>query len=290
VLPALVLAAAAATVCVCASAELANSIDAKPGGKVKVSYGKPRWREAFAAEIKPGLIWRMGSNLATTLETEGGLLFDDAVIFPGSYNLSMQLVSDTEWNLAFHQYGPFWPGTDADAMARCEHSTVDAKKVADCVELGFAKTKAGAGHMFQVAFGPHVAQARFSGVKARTIKGKIKTTSCELTYLERDDLEALAKKLESAGVPVARATAKKGELIQELELKTGATPTLTFTNRVSGKKRTRYPIGGQTRDAKVPGKALTAAFEAASDGSVLVFGVGTKEYVFPLNEDAMARE
>lgn len=262
-----------------------SEINAAPGGKMKIVYGSPTWRDEFASQWQSQRNWRLGSGGATTLETAGGLIFEDAILFPGQCNVGLVSGGADGYQLVFHHDGINYGGGAAEAKAALKHYDLDPKKQAKALEIGFPKNKDGEGYVFTVRFGPNELNAPFTTAKAKTIKGKFKDTATEFTYLERADLEALAKTAAAQQIQVAKADAKKGKILRDVMLNGGDEPKLTFLK--AGETSSLAFVKGQTREAAKPGKTMTAAFETSKDGSFLVLGIGAKEYVFPTTEDLM---
>lgn len=70
------------------------------GNKIEMEYGRPTLRGRNPEElIKPGMVWRMGSNNATTLSTQAALKFGETVIPAGKYILKAKLVEPRNWHL-----------------------------------------------------------------------------------------------------------------------------------------------------------------------------------------------
>jgi hypothetical protein len=262
-----------------------SEINASPGGKLKIVYGSPTWRDEFASQWQSQRNWRLGSGGATTLDTAGGLIFEDAIVFPGQYNVGLVSGGSDGYQLVFHHDGINYGNGPAEAKAALKHYDLDPKKQAKALEIGFPKNKEGEGYVFTVRFGPNELNAAFTTAKAKTVKGKFKDTATELTFLERADLEALAKTAAAEQIQVAKADAKKGKILRDVMLNAGDEPKLTFLK--AGESSSLSFVKGQTRDAAKPGKTMTAAFETSKDGSFFVIGIGPKEYVFPTSEDLM---
>lgn len=196
------------------AAALGNAeITAKPGGKIKVSHGAPMWRDDFEAELKKQLNWRLGANAATTLDTEAGMIFEDCVIFPGSYNLALTGDGSGAFELVLHHDGTFYKGERNDGEARLAATTVDGKEITKALEIELPKGSDKKGYSFQITFGKHRIANDFTTAKAKTIKAKAGKAALGITYLERTDLEALATKLDSTEVPIARIATKDGDPI-----------------------------------------------------------------------------
>lgn len=70
------------------------------GGKVSVEYGRPALKGRNVEElVKPGQVWRMGADAATTLTTDVALTFGDKAVQPGKYVLRAKHVENQSWLL-----------------------------------------------------------------------------------------------------------------------------------------------------------------------------------------------
>lgn len=68
--------------------------------KIEVEYGRPTLRGRNPEElIKPGQVWRMGSDKATTLSTQAALRFGEMVVPAGKYILKAKLIEPRKWHL-----------------------------------------------------------------------------------------------------------------------------------------------------------------------------------------------
>lgn len=69
------------------------------GKKISVSYGRPSLKgRDMLGQAQPGMVWRLGSEDATTLMTEGQLWFGDKSVEAGSYTLFAEKTEDG-WTL-----------------------------------------------------------------------------------------------------------------------------------------------------------------------------------------------
>jgi hypothetical protein len=68
--------------------------------KIEVEYGRPDLKGRNPEELlKPGQVWRMGSDAATTLSTQASLKLGDKVIPAGKYVLKAKFVEPQKWLL-----------------------------------------------------------------------------------------------------------------------------------------------------------------------------------------------
>jgi Protein of unknown function (DUF2911) len=260
-----------------AGAELA----AKPGGKIKVIHGSPVWREDFASEMKPGLNWRLGSDSATTLTTEGGMLFGDTVIFPGEYNLALVCDAPNEFGIVFHHDGTFYGGQKSEGEAKLTMKQVSGKEVSKALAIDLTKDPELKGYAFRITFGPNRLTSGFETAKAKTTKGKTGTKGFTATYLDRTDVKELKEKLESSDVLVARVE-RKGSNPVKLMLRGGATPRLGFV--LAGETTPHGSVDGKTEQAKAAATNFQLVFSDAEGKAHAVFTVHDTTYAFDLDE------
>ena len=88
------------------------------GAEISVNYGRPskRGRDVFGglADMKWGMVWRLGANEATGFITTKPLAFGIVVVPAGKYTLFMKLVEGGHWELIVNkQTGQ--SGTEYDA-------------------------------------------------------------------------------------------------------------------------------------------------------------------------------
>lgn len=70
------------------------------GGKVSVEYGRPALAgRDVKSMIQPGMEWRMGSNAATTLDTNIDLKFGSKTVAKGKYVLKAKFIEEGKWTL-----------------------------------------------------------------------------------------------------------------------------------------------------------------------------------------------
>ncbi|MSO23977.1 MAG: DUF2911 domain-containing protein [Acidobacteria bacterium] len=70
------------------------------GGKVSVEYGRPALAgRDVKSMLQPGMEWRMGSNAATTLDTNIDLKFWNKTVAKGKYVLKARFVEEGKWLL-----------------------------------------------------------------------------------------------------------------------------------------------------------------------------------------------
>ena len=79
------------------------------GKKISISYGRPRLAgRDMIGMAKPGMVWRLGMDEATEIETTATLVVAGKEVKPGKYSLWAKKTSPTEWILAFHPMTGVW--------------------------------------------------------------------------------------------------------------------------------------------------------------------------------------
>lgn len=69
------------------------------GKTVTVEYGRPSLNgRDMLSQVSSGMVWRLGSEDATTITSDGALMFGDQMVPAGSYSLFAEKTDDG-WNL-----------------------------------------------------------------------------------------------------------------------------------------------------------------------------------------------
>jgi hypothetical protein len=102
------------------------------GGKVSIEYGRPALAgRDVKAMLQPGMEWRMGSNAATTLESNVDLKFGSKTLAKGKYVLKAKFVEEGKWLLLVTEdektliEAPMTVGTNASPV---ENVTIKLEK------------------------------------------------------------------------------------------------------------------------------------------------------------------
>jgi hypothetical protein len=94
------------------------------GANISVNYGRPskRGREIFGglADMKWGMVWRMGANEATHFTTTKDLAFGAATVPAGTYTLWVKLDQAGKWELIVNKQTKQW-GTAYDERQDLVH-------------------------------------------------------------------------------------------------------------------------------------------------------------------------
>src|SRR5690349_25044357 len=79
------------------------------GKKVSIDYGRPALQgRDMIGMARPGMIWRLGMDDATEIQTAGTLVVGGKELQPGKYSLWARKTGDTQWVLAFHPKTGIW--------------------------------------------------------------------------------------------------------------------------------------------------------------------------------------
>lgn len=260
---------------------LGAELVAKPGGKIKVIHGNPVWNDAFTEQMKPGLNWRLGSNGPTTLDTEAGLIFDDAIVFPGKYNLGLLCENAGSYVLVVHNDGQNYGNGPCEAKATFRISALDKKKFAKALTIDFGRDPEKKGYQFQIDFGPHRVSQSFITAKAKTAKGKTGAIPFTATYLEWTDLGAFKKTVEEGEVCVARLEGKAKQPMRAI-LSVRGEPSLRFV--LDGEESSHASVTGTSEQPKTVSTTLGLAFADDAGKAKATFTAGDVNYVFVIDE------
>lgn len=78
--------------------------------KITIDYGRPslHGQDSRLGEATDGLVWRLGMNGATHIETSADLVVGGKPVKAGKYTLWAKHVSGTNWLLCFHPKTGVW--------------------------------------------------------------------------------------------------------------------------------------------------------------------------------------
>jgi hypothetical protein len=79
------------------------------GKKITIDYGRPslKGRDIFSM-VQPGMVWRLGMNQATQIESTGDLVVAGKEVKAGKYTLWAKKTGPDSWILAFHPKTGVW--------------------------------------------------------------------------------------------------------------------------------------------------------------------------------------
>ncbi|HXG92580.1 MAG TPA: DUF2911 domain-containing protein [Blastocatellia bacterium] len=79
------------------------------GKKITIDYGRPSLRgRDMLGKATTGMVWRLGMNQATTIETTGDLVIAGKELKAGKYSLWAKKTGDNSWALEFHPKTGIW--------------------------------------------------------------------------------------------------------------------------------------------------------------------------------------
>ena len=110
-------------------------VEASFNGKtVSVDYGRPSLNgRDMLGMATAGMVWRLGSEAATTITTEGDLMIGSQMVPAGAYTLFAQK-SDDGWDLLVNSETGQW-GTDHNPEKDLFSSPLKVEKASDSAEM-----------------------------------------------------------------------------------------------------------------------------------------------------------
>ena len=79
------------------------------GKNISISYGRPALQgRDMIGMAKTGMVWRLGMDEATEIQSSGTLVVAGKELKPGKYSLWAKKTGDTQWILAFHPETGMW--------------------------------------------------------------------------------------------------------------------------------------------------------------------------------------
>ena len=104
------------------------------GKKISINYGSPSLKGRDVFSLAPvGMVWRLGMNQPTTLETTGTLTVAGKTLQPGKYSLWAKKTGNDSWVLAFHPTVPGWGAPELKEGYAAE-LPLKSEKVGDSAE------------------------------------------------------------------------------------------------------------------------------------------------------------
>jgi hypothetical protein len=136
------------------------------GQAVSVEYGRPALRgrtvEQMIGQLKPGGVWRLGSNKSTTFATGLDLAFGDVTVPKAEYSLWAHKEADGGWKLVFNKQHGQW-GTQHDAaqdLVAAPLTETKADKSAEQVTISLDEEADGG--LISIQWGEMVLSAKFA--------------------------------------------------------------------------------------------------------------------------------
>ena len=135
------------------------------GKTVSVEFGRPTLKgrsvDDLFGQLKPGEVWRLGSDKSTTFSTAADLLFGDMALPAGEYSLWAQRAAGNTWKLVFNTQHGQW-GTQHDAAKDLVAVPLNESKLVNPQEMvTISLTKAGEGGVIVIEWGDKKLTASF---------------------------------------------------------------------------------------------------------------------------------
>lgn len=114
------------------------------GKKITIDYGRPSLQgRDMLSQAKPGMVWRLGMNQATQIESEGDLMIGGKTLPAGKYSLWAKKTGDKNWVLAFHPKTGIWgsPEMTEGYVAELPLTMDTAKDSAEQLTISLADMK-----------------------------------------------------------------------------------------------------------------------------------------------------
>jgi len=109
------------------------------GKKVAINYGRPELKGRDLLNLAPaGMVWRVGKDQATEIETAGDLKVGATTLKAGKYSLWVKKNADNNWVLAFHPKTGVWgaPALKEGYVAELPLKLETAKDSAELLTIG----------------------------------------------------------------------------------------------------------------------------------------------------------
>ena len=79
------------------------------GKKIAIEYGRPELQgRDMLGKASVGMVWRMGADDATTLMSEGDLIFGNTQVKKAHYSLFARKTGDEQWELILNSESKIW--------------------------------------------------------------------------------------------------------------------------------------------------------------------------------------
>lgn len=114
------------------------------GKKISIDYGRPSLKgRDMLGKAPVGMVWRLGMNKPTVIETAGDLVVEGKELKAGKYSLWAKKASENSWVLAFHPEVPGWgfPVKTEGFVAELPLKAGQATDAAEQLTISLADTK-----------------------------------------------------------------------------------------------------------------------------------------------------
>lgn len=150
----LALLASSLVTCLHAQGDRGTATLKTPGGSITIDYGRPALKgRDMLGQLQDGMVWRMGTNTATDLNTPVDLMFGSTHVNKGSYSLWLEKSAGDKYQLVFNSQAGQW-GTMHDPSKDVQKVALKKETLSSPVEIFTIDLKqAGAGGSFQMSWG-----------------------------------------------------------------------------------------------------------------------------------------
>ncbi len=106
------------------------------GGKtISINYGAPALEgRDMLSQAQTGMVWRLGMNEATTISSEGNLIFGDKELPAGEYTLFARKTGPETWELLVNSQLGQWGSYDRDASKDVAAIPLESTQLENSVE------------------------------------------------------------------------------------------------------------------------------------------------------------
>lgn len=126
--------------------------------KIVIDYGRPPLggRDRMS-EVTQGMVWRLGMNEATNIDTQGALTFGSVEVPAGKYGLFAKNIGPNDWKLLFNSVAEQWGAFNHDPSKDVAEIPLTYSSMEDSTErltISLAATQ-GAGGEITIVWGTH---------------------------------------------------------------------------------------------------------------------------------------
>jgi hypothetical protein len=117
------------------------------GKTIKINYGRPALAgRDMLAQARTGMVWRLGMNEATEIESTGDLTVGGKDLKAGKYSLWAKKTGDNSWTLNFHPTVGVWgaPELTSGFVAEIPLTVSRAQSTAEQLTINLAEREGSA--------------------------------------------------------------------------------------------------------------------------------------------------
>jgi len=118
------------------------------GKKITIDYGRPMLRgRDMIGMARPGMVWRLGMDEATEIQSAATLVVGGKELKPGKYTLWARKTGENQWTLAFHPKTGVWgdPPLESGYIAETPLKLEKAPNSAEQLDIALADKSGDAG-------------------------------------------------------------------------------------------------------------------------------------------------